>query len=123
MPQNVSQCIRCGKKPISPHYELCPTCYYAEVTHEGIVVGAVLRYFTESKFERFSTEREYGIQIGSFSCRADVVLLNSDRDLKAIAECKRIGYDGDTGIEQLISYLTRIRFILFDCVICFLLAA
>ena len=101
--QTSNRCQECGQR--CEGHQLCPICYYAQVPHEGIVVGAVLRYFRASRFENFSTEREYGIQMGSISCRADVVLLNNDRDLKAIAECKRIGYDGDTGIEQLESYL------------------
>jgi len=43
--------------------------------------------------------------MGSSQRRADVVLINSEGTLTAIAECKGIGYDGNDGIEQLESYL------------------
>ena len=99
---STSNCPECGQQR-SPEYALCTICYYASVLHEGIVVGTVLRYFKE--FEGFSIEREYKIQIGTSPCRADVVLCDSEGELAAIAECKKIGYVGESGITQLKDYL------------------
>jgi competence ComEA-like helix-hairpin-helix protein len=99
----ITRCNQCNQSH-DTNYELCPMCHYAQLEHEGIVVGSVMRYF--EKFTNFSTQREYSIRlIGTIKGRADVVLLNSQGNLAAIAECKRIGYDGNEGIEQLKSYL------------------
>ena len=75
------------------------------MTPEGIVVAAVEQYFSQPKFQKFSTKQEYQIKMGSDKRRADVVLMNSKGDLAAIAECKRQGVEGD-GIDQLKSYLS-----------------
>ena len=75
------------------------------MTPESEVVEEVVGYFSESKFERFSVEREYQIQMGSDNHRADVVLIDGDGKLAAIIECKQIGYEG-SGREQLQSYLS-----------------
>ena len=99
---STSNCPECGQQR-PPKYDLCTICYYASVLHEGIVVGTVLRYFKE--FEGFSIEREYEILIGTSPCRADVVLCDSEGQLAAIAECKKIGYVGESGITQLKDYL------------------
>ena len=72
---------------------------------EDIVVHEVVRYFATPRFERFFIEEEYPIQIGSYKGRADVVLINKDRTLAAIIECKRGGYEGN-GTDQLKSYLS-----------------
>jgi len=89
---------------------------HAESEHEGIVVGAVERYFNAPRFndQEFSTQREYEIQMGSVKRRADVVLVDSDGNLAVIAECKPGGHEGD-GINQLKSYLcaTDTRFGIF----------
>lgn len=89
---------------------------HAESEHEGIVVGAVERYFNAPRFndQEFSTQREYEIQMGSVKCRADVVLIDSNGNLAVIAECKPGGHEGD-GINQLKSYLcaTDTRFGIF----------
>ena len=84
------------------------------MTPEGIVVEAVVRYFSDPMFQKFSIEKEYPIQVGSTRCRADVVLLNSAKHLVAIAECKRVGVEGH-GLDQLKSYLsaTATRFGIF----------
>ena len=84
------------------------------MTPEGIVVEEVDRYFSNPKFQKFSIEKEYPIQVGSTRCRADVVLLNSAGRLVAIAECKRVGVEGQ-GLDQLKSYLsaTNTRFGIF----------
>ena len=66
-------CSECGQQR-NFRYNLCSICYYASLQHEGIVVGAVLRYFSSAKFETFSTEREHEIEIGSSPCRADFVM-------------------------------------------------
>lgn len=52
---------------------------------------------------RYNTKKEYPIQIGSYQCRADLVLLGNDK-LIAIVECKRLGIVGQ-GHEQLHAYL------------------
>ena len=75
------------------------------MTSEGIVVAAVEHYFSQPKFQKFSTKQEYSIKMGSDKRRADVVLMNSKGNLAAIAECKRPGVEGD-GIDQLKSYLS-----------------
>ena len=105
--QTLNQCQRCGEQ-CEPQYEFCPMCYYAQLDHEGIVVGAVMRYFRDPKFTNFTTQREREIRFGSngnIVGRADVTLLNSEENPIAIAECKRIGYDGNDGIDQLKSYI------------------
>ena len=72
---------------------------------EDVVVQEVVRYFSAPRFGRFSTEKEYPIQIGSYRGRADVALIDTDKTLAAIIECKRSGYEG-TGPDQLKSYLS-----------------
>ena len=74
-----------------------------EYVGEGIVVGAVLRYFNDSKFEKFSMVQEYNV--GSDSYRiVDIALLDRNGQLAAIAECKRIGYVGKEWLAQLTEY-------------------
>ena len=70
------------------------------MTPEGIVVTAVENYFSQPKFQKFSTKREHPIQMGADNRRADVALINSTGNLAAIAECKRDGIEGN-GINQL----------------------
>ncbi len=72
---------------------------------EDVIVQEVVRYFSTPRFGRFSTEKEYPIQIGSYRGRADVALIDTDGTLAAIVECKRSGYEG-TGPDQLKSYLS-----------------
>ena len=72
---------------------------------EDIVVQQVVSYFSAPRFERFSIEKEYPIQMGSDNRRADVVLINEDEKIAAIIECKRSGYEG-SGSDQLQSYLS-----------------
>ena len=72
---------------------------------EEIVVEEVDRYFSNPKFQKFSIEKEYPIQMGSDNRRADVVLVDSAGRLVAIAECKRVGVEGQ-GLDQLKSYLS-----------------
>ena len=72
---------------------------------EDVVVQEVVRYFSTPRFKRFSLEKEYTIQIGSYRGRADVALIDTDETLAAIVECKRSGYEG-SGPDQLKSYLT-----------------
>ena len=96
-------CQKCGWRCEHP-YQLCSICYYAQVEHEGIVVGTVMRYF--ERFANFSTQREYEIRFGvNIIGRADIALLNSEGNPVAIAECKRIGYDGSDGVVQLEGYI------------------
>ena len=75
------------------------------MTPEGIVVAEVERYFSQPKFQKFSTKQEYQIKMGSDKRRADVVLINSKGNLAAIAECKRQGVEAN-GVDQLKSYLS-----------------
>lgn len=98
-----NKCKRCSLFFYSLKDGLCSTCFDANLTSEGIVVGAVERYF--KRFKNLSTQREYPIQFGSKQGRSDVVLKDSKNRLYAIAECKHIEYDGTSGIEQLESYL------------------
>ena len=71
---------------------------------EDIVVRAVVNYFDTPRFKRFSIEKEYPIQIGSYRMRADVALIDKAKPPAAIVECKRSSYEGD-GQDQLESYL------------------
>ena len=84
------------------------------MTPEEIVVEEVVRYFSDPRFQKFSIEKEYPIQMGSDNRRADVVLLDSAGRLVAIAECKQVGVEGH-GLDQLKSYLsaTDTRFGIF----------
>lgn len=84
------------------------------MTPEGIVVEEVVRYFSDPRFQKFSIEKEYPIQMGSDNRRADVVLVDSADRLVAVAECKRVGVEGQ-GLDQLKSYLsaTDTRFGIF----------
>ena len=75
------------------------------MTPEGIVVAEVEQYFSQPKFQKFSTKQEYQIKMGSDKRRADVVLINNKGNLAAIAECKRQGVEAN-GIDQLKSYLS-----------------
>ncbi len=75
------------------------------MTPEGIVVKEVQRYFSQPKFQKFSRDTEYPVQMGSDNRRADVVLVDNKGDLIVIAECKRLGVEGN-GINQLKSYLS-----------------
>ncbi len=103
-----NECPNCGQR-CEDSYQLCSICHYAQVDHEGIVVGAVMRYFDTPKFANFSTKREYEIRFGAggnIVGRADVVLLNSEENPVAITECKHIGYDGNDGIVQLEGYIS-----------------
>ena len=102
-----NECQECHQRFDNLQDQLCHICYNARLTSEGIVVGAVVRYFNTARFANFSMQREYPIRFGTnIEGRADVGLLNSQGQPIAIAECKRIGYDnGSDGIEQLRSYL------------------
>ena len=104
----LNKCKECHQHFSILQAQLCHICYAASQTSEGIVVGAVARYFDTPKFASFSTKREYEIRFGAngnIVGRADVVLLNSEGNPVAIAECKKIGYDGNDGIVQLESYI------------------
>ena len=72
---------------------------------EPQVTESVERHFNRPQFSGFYTQREVGIQIGSYSGRADVVLYtdSSSPQTIAIVECKQEGIEG---IEQLRSYLS-----------------
>ena len=103
--QTSNKCQKCGQYFKKLRKQLCFMCYDAHLTSEGIVVGAVMRYFDSPRFSNFSTKREYTITWGTKKGRADIALLNSEKNPVAIAECKRIGYDGNDGIDQLESYI------------------
>jgi O-acetyl-ADP-ribose deacetylase (regulator of RNase III) len=98
-----NECQKCGLR-CEGSYQLCSICHYAQIEHEGVVVGAVMRYL--ERFSNFSTQREYEVRFGvNIIGRADVALLNSEGNPVAIAECKKIGYDGSDGIVQLEGYI------------------
>ena len=103
----LNECQGCHQRSRNLQDQLCHICYYARLTYEGIVVGAVQRYFHAPRFASFSTEREREIRFGrEIRGRADIALLNSAGRPEVIAECKRIGNDNRSdGIEQLIAYL------------------
>ena len=102
----LDKCKECHQHFSKLKDQLCHICYDASLTSEGIVVGAVLRYFNAPRFANFSTKREYLIKWGANKeGRADIVLLNSEGNPVAIAECKRIEYDGNDGIVQLEGYI------------------
>lgn len=104
--QTPNKCQECCQRFNNLQKQLCPICYDAHLTSEGIVVGAVMRYFNSPRFANFSTKREYRIKWGAHKeGRADIALLNSEGNPVAIAECKRIGYDGNDGIVQLKGYI------------------
>ena len=103
-----NQCEECHQYFSKLQDQLCHICYNARLSSEGIVVGAVMRYFDAPKFANFSTKREYEIRFGSggnIIGRADIALLNNEGNPVAIVECKRIGYDGNDGIVQLEGYI------------------
>ena len=52
------------------------------------VVKAVVAYFSEPRFAKFSILREYRIQMGPINSRADIVLRDTEENFVAIAECK-----------------------------------
>ena len=52
------------------------------------VVAAVIAYFSEPMFTKFSILRECRIQMGTVNSRADIVLHDSEGNFIAIAECK-----------------------------------
>ncbi len=74
------------------------------MTPEGIVVEAVEKYFSQPKFQKFSTKKEDRIRFGSRWGSADVVLIGSKGNRSAIVECKRPGVEAG-GPDQLKSYL------------------
>ena len=52
------------------------------------VVEAIVAYFSEPRFAKFSMLRECSIQIGKIHSRADIVLRDAEGNFVAIAECK-----------------------------------
>ena len=67
------------------------------------VVEAVIAYFSEPMFTKFSILRECRIQIGAIHSRADIVLRDAQENFIAIAECKLSG--GTSYTEPLKSFL------------------
>ena len=68
------------------------------------VVEAVVAYFSEPKFTKFSMLREYSIQMGKIHSRADIVLRDAEGNFVAIAECK-LSVEANYGPEPLKSFL------------------
>ena len=58
---------------------------YSNLSPHGVIVGIVIRYFNDPKFEKFSTVQEYQIESGRY--RADVVLQDEKGQLTTIVEC------------------------------------
>ena len=71
---------------------------------ESEVVEAVVTYFNEDKFSEFFIDKEYPIQMGTTSGRADIVLRDGKGNFIAIAECKS-PRGARHGKDQLMSYL------------------
>ena len=67
------------------------------------VVEAVIAYFSEPMFTKFSILRECRIQMGAIHGSADIVLRDGQENFIAIAECKLSG--GTSYTEPLKSYL------------------
>ena len=67
------------------------------------VVEAVVGYFFEPKFAKFSMLRECRIQMGAIHSRADLVLCDANENFVAIAECK--SPNGTSYTEPLKSFL------------------
>ena len=67
------------------------------------VVEAVVAYFSEPMFTKFSILSECRIQIGAIHSRADIVLRDAQENFIAIADCKLSG--GTSYTEPLKSYL------------------
>ncbi len=83
---------------------LLPMELLSEAPSEVVVERAVINYF-KTQFSDCSIKLQYEIQMGSYTGRADVVLMDAEENLLTVAECKQIGYIG-TGVEQLQSYLS-----------------
>ena len=75
------------------------------MSSEDLVKQKVYEHFTEPRYNRYTVKREHPISFGSKTGVADVVLLDSKKQLAAIVECKGIGYENG-GIDQLKSYLS-----------------
>ena len=67
------------------------------------IIEAVVAYFSEPMFTKFSILRECRIQMGAIHGRADIVLRDGQENFIAIAECKLSG--GTSYTEPLKSYL------------------
>ena len=68
---------KCGWRCEHP-YQLCSICYDAQVEHEGIVVGTVMRYFDRGLqifLHSGNMKLSFGVNIIG---RADIALLNSE---------------------------------------------
>ena len=72
---------------------------------EPKVIQSVIRYLSRPQFSGFNARREVGIQMGSYSGRADIVLYTdtTSPQMVVIVECKG---EGITNIPQLHSYLS-----------------
>ena len=72
---------------------------------EPKVIQSVVRYLSRPQFSGFNARREVGIQMGSYSGRADIVLYTdtTSPQMVVIVECKG---EGITNIPQLHSYLS-----------------
>ena len=75
----------------------------AERLQEFDVIEAVVGYFSEPRFAKFSMLREHRIQMGKIYSSADIVLHDGQENFIAIAECKLS--DGTSYTEPLKSYL------------------
>ena len=74
------------------------------IPYEVDVEREVGKYF-KANFSEFSIKLQPQIQMGNYSSRADLALIDAKGKLVAIAECKRSGHIG-SGVEQLHSYLS-----------------
>lgn len=101
------------RKPSDQQFLFDPSAEsYGETPSEVRVENAVVNYL--KRFPGLSINLQHEIQIGSYTGRADVVLVDAEGKLTVVVECKRVGYIG-SGVEQLYSYLsaTDTRFGIF----------
>ena len=81
-----------------------PISNYSKLFHDTIVVGAVLRYFSDPKFEKFSIAQE---DVAEPDYGADVVLHDEKGQLAVIVECKVNEYIARRTIARFKEYFRR----------------
>ena len=101
-----NECRNCRQRFSNLQDQLCHICYDAHLTSEGIVVGAVMRYFHSPRFAKFSTKREYEINWGANKKGRAALHCSIMKKIQLpLQSVKKIGYDGSGGIVQLEGYI------------------
>ena len=96
--------LQCALELAEKHEEKDFSIAIRERLQELDVVEAVVAYFSEPRFAKFSILRDYRIQIGKIHSNADIVLCDPEGNFIIIVECKLLG-DSDYGHEPLKSFL------------------